>query len=237
MPNTKRCIIIPAFNEEKQLASVIESVRKYSDADIVVIDDGSGDMTAEIARKAGAFVIRHPFNMGAGAALQTGYKYASENNYDYLLQIDGDGQHHPRYITDLFAIVENHKCDIVFGSRFLKGNQYKLGFLKYTGIKIFRQIISIITGEIITDPTSGYRCMNRNVFDQFTEDFFPCDYPDANIVILLHRMGFKISELPVTMVPNPEGRSMHRGVFKVTYYVFKIFLSILVILLRKKSTS
>ena len=94
----------------------------------------------------------------------------------------------------------------------------------------------MITGEIITDPTSGYRCMNRMIFQYFTEDGFPCDYPDANIIIVLHRMGFKISELPVTMVPNPEGRSMHRGVFKITYYVFKMFLSILVILLRKKSS-
>jgi glycosyltransferase involved in cell wall biosynthesis len=237
MVNAKRCVIIPAFNEEKQLASVIEGVRKYSNVNIIVIDDGSRDMTAEIARQSSAYVIRHPFNMGAGAAVQTGYKYASENNYDYLLQLDGDGQHHPRYIPDLFAIVENHKCDIVFGSRFLKGKPYKLGFLKYTGIKIFRQIIRIITREIITDPTSGYRCMNRNVFEQFTEDFYPCDYPDANIVILLHRLGFIISELPVTMVPNPEGRSMHRGVFKITYYFFKVFLSILVILLRKKSAS
>ena len=235
--NTKRLIIIPAFNEEKQIASVIENIRKYSDADIVVIDDGSGDLTTAIARKAGAFVIRHPFNMGAGAAVQTGYKYASENNYDYLLQIDGDGQHHPRYIPDMFAIVENHKCDIVYGSRFLKANQYKPGFLKYAGIKMFQQIIIITTGEIITDPTSGYRCMNRNVFDHFTGDCYPCDYPDANIVILLHRMGFKISELPVTMMPNPEGRSMHRGVFKITYYFFKVFLLIFVILLRKKSTS
>ena len=235
--NSKRLIIIPTHNEEKQIASVIKDIKKYSDADIVVIDDGSGDMSAAIARKAGAFVIRHPFNMGAGAAVQTGYKYASENNYDYLLQIDGDGQHHPRYIPDMFAIVENHKCDIVFGSRFLNDNQYKPGFLKYSGIKIFRQIIKIITGEIISDPTSGYRCMNRNVFNQFTEDFYPCDYPDANIVILLHRMGFNISELPVMMMPNPEGRSMHRGIFKITYYFFKVFLSILVILLRKKSTS
>jgi glycosyltransferase involved in cell wall biosynthesis len=234
---TKRLIIIPAHNEENQIASVIEGIRKCSDADVVVIDDGSWDMTAEIARKAGAFVILHPFNMGAGAAVQTGYKYASESNYDYLLQIDGDGQHHPRYIPDLFTLVENHKCDIVFGSRFLKANQYKPGFLKYTGIKMFRKIIRIITGEIITDPTSGYRCMNRNVFDYFTEDFYPCDYPDANIVILLHRIGFKISELPVMMMPNPEGRSMHRGVFKITYYFFKVFLSILVILLRKKTAS
>jgi len=236
MPNTKRCIIIPAFNEEKQIASVIEGIRKYSDADIVVIDDGSEDMTAKIARKVGVCVICHPFNMGYGVALQTGYKYAVKNGYEPLLQIDGDGQHDPGYIPALFAIIENRECDLVIGSRFLKNTSDQTGIFKLIGIKLFRQIIKVITGERITDPTSGYQCMNRRIFQYCAAEGFPNDYPDANIVILLHRMGFIISEFPVTMVPNPEGRSMHRGVFKATYYVFKMFLSILVILLRKKPT-
>jgi glycosyltransferase involved in cell wall biosynthesis len=235
--NAKRLIIIPAYNEEKQIAFVIEGVRKYCDVDIVVIDDGSTDRTAERARTAGALVIRHPFNMGYGVAVQTGYKYAYEKDYDYLQQVDGDGQHHPAYIPDLFTIVETHKCDVVIGSRFLKNNQYKVGLMKSTGIKLFRQIIRVITGETITDPTSGYRCMNRNVFRYFTEDSFPRDYPDANIIIVLHRSGFKMAELPVTMAPNPEGRSMHRGIFIVSFYIFKVFFSILVTLLRKKSSS
>jgi glycosyltransferase involved in cell wall biosynthesis len=234
--NTKRLIIIPAYNEEKRIVSVIEGIRKYSDADIVLIDDGSEDRTAECVGNAGALVIRHPFNMGPGVAVQTGYKYASENNYDYLLQIDGDGQHHPVYIPDLFAMVENHKCDIVIGSRFLKNNQYKTGLLKSSAIRLFRWIIRMMTGETITDPTSGYRCMNRNIFRHFTEDGFPHDYPDANIIIVLHRMGFKMAELPVTMGPNSEGRSMHRGIFKISYYFFKVFFSIFITLLRKKSS-
>jgi hypothetical protein len=235
--NTKRLIIIPAFNEEKQLASVIESIRKYSDVDIVVIDDGSGDRTAEIARKAGAFVIRHSFNMGYGVALQTGYKYALGNDYEYLLQIDGDGQHDPFYIPAFFSMLEKREYDLVIGSRFLKNSTDQTGIFKLTGIKLFRQIIKVITGKKITDPTSGYQCMNRRVFQYFAADNFPCDYPDANIIIVLHRLGFRMTELSVTMMPNIEGRSMHRGVFKITYYFFKVFLSILVILLRKKSTS
>jgi glycosyltransferase involved in cell wall biosynthesis len=233
---TKRCIIIPAFNEEKQIASVIEHIRKCSDVDIVVIDDGSRDMTAEIAQKAGAFVIRHPFNMGYGVALQTGYKYALENDHEYLLQIDGDGQHDPGYISALFALVENRKCDLVIGSRFLNNHSEQTGILKLTGIKLFRRIIKAITGERITDPTSGYQCMNRRVFQYFASDGFPCDYPDANIIIFLHRMGCKLAEVPVTMMPNPEGRSMHQGLLKISYYFFKVFLSILVVLLRKKSS-
>lgn len=231
--NTKRLIIIPAFNEEKQIASVIEGIRKYSDADIVLIDDGSEDRTPEIAREAGAFVIHHPFNMGYGTALQTGYKYALENNYEYLLQIDGDGQHNPRYIPQLLEKVENHECDVVIGSRFLKDNQYKTGIMKLIGIQMFRLIIRMITGENITDPTSGYQCMNRFVFNYFTEDTFPCDYPDANIIIMLHRRGYKIKEIPVIMNPNPEGRSMHRGIFNIIYYLFKVFLSIFITMLRK----
>jgi glycosyltransferase involved in cell wall biosynthesis len=234
--NIKRLIIIPAYNEEKQIASVIEGIRKYSDAEIVVIDDGSEDRTAERARKASAFVIRHPFNMGPGVAVQTGYKYALENNYGYLLQIDGDGQHHPAHIPDMFAMVENRRCDMAIGSRFLKNSKHKAGVLKSMAIKLFRGVIRMMTGETITDPTSGYRCMNRTVFRYFTGDGFPHDYPDANIIIVLHRMGFKMAELPVTMQPNPEGRSMHRGVFKINHYLFNVFMAIFITLLRKKSS-
>jgi glycosyltransferase involved in cell wall biosynthesis len=233
--NAKRLIIIPTYNEENQIASVIEGIRQYSDADILVIDDGSEDRTVERARSAGVRVIQHPFNMGYGVAVQTGYKYASENNYDYFLQIDGDGQHHPAYIPELLAMVENQKCDMAIGSRFLKDNEHKTGLLKSVAIRLFRWIIRMITGETITDPTSGNRCMNRSVFQYFREDGFPNDYPDANIIIILHRLGFKLVELPVTMAPNSEGRSMHRGIFKVSYYFFKVFLSIFVTLLRKKS--
>lgn len=233
--NPKRLIIIPAYDEEKQIASVIEDVRKYSDADIVVIDDGSEDKTAQRAGSAGVRVIRHPFNMGAGVAVQTGYKYAFQNNYETLLQIDGDAQHHAAHIPDMFALVENHQCDMVIGSRFLNNNQYKAGVLKSAAIKLFRRVIRMMTGETITDPTSGYRCMNRTVFQCLTEDDFPHDYPDANTIIVLHRLGFNVSELPVTMLPNPEGRSMHRGIFKISHYFFKVFTAIFITLLRKKS--
>lgn len=235
--SAKRLIIIPAFNEEKQITSVIEGIRKYSNSDIVLIDDGSKDQTAELAKSAGAFIIRHPFNMGCGVALQTGFKYASEKKYDYLLQIDGDGQHHPKHIMEMFTMVENHVCDLAIGSRFLKNNKYKMGILKSVAVRLFRLIIRILTGETLTDPTSGYRCMNQTVFQYCMNDEFPHDYPDANIIIMLHRMGFKLTEHPVTMVPNPEGRYMHRGALRIIYYMFKVFLSILVTLLRKKAKS
>ena len=228
-----RCIIIPSYNEEKNIVSVICDIRKYHDGDIVVIDDGSQDITSSLAREAGAFVIRHPFNMGYGVALQTGYKYAVEKNYDILLQIDGDGQHSAKFIPELFSQVESSDCDVAIGSRFLGESQYRAGFLKSIGIKLFRKIILLITGEKITDPTSGYQCLNRSVFEFFTNDTFPCDYPDANVIIMLHRAGFKIREIPVEMTSNPHGRSMHRGIFTISYYLFKMFLSIFVTLIRR----
>jgi glycosyltransferase involved in cell wall biosynthesis len=234
---TKRLIIIPAYNEENQITAVIEGIQQYSEADIVVVDDGCEDRTAERAASAGARLLRHPFNMGAGVAVQTGYKYAFLNTYETLLQIDGDGQHHPSHIPDLFAMVEDRCCDMAIGSRFLKGSKQTTSFLKSMAISLFRKIIKLMTGETITDPTSGYRCMNRAVFQYFTEDGFPYDYPDANIIIDLHRKGFKMAELPVIMQPNPEGRSMHRGIIKIIHYFFSVFLAILITLLRKKSST
>jgi glycosyltransferase involved in cell wall biosynthesis len=228
-----KCIIIPAYNEAKNIISVICDIRKYYDGDIVVIDDGSQDITSSAAREAGAFVIRHPFNMGYGTALQTGYKYAVEKNYDILLQIDGDGQHSAKFISDLFRQVETAGCDVAIGSRFHAESHYRVGFLKSVGINLFRKIIWMVTGKKITDPTSGYQCLSRKAFEFLTNDTFPCDYPDANVIIMLHRAGFKIREIPVEMMPNPDGRSMHQGFLTICYYFFKMFLSIFVTLIRK----
>ncbi|MCP4349058.1 MAG: glycosyltransferase family 2 protein [Desulfobacterales bacterium] len=229
----KKCVIIPAFNEEDNIASVIDGIKKYSDADIIVIDDGSKDITVEKASQAGAFVIPHPFNMGYGVALQTGYKYAVKKKYDFLLQIDGDGQHNPNTIPEFFRLVESGECDVVIGSRFLIKENYDVGILKTLGFYLFRYVIRIITNRQITDPTSGYQCLNRKVFKLFTDDTFPWDYPDTNIIIMLHRMGFIVKEIPVSMNPNPLGRSMHRGLFNISYYFFKMFLSIFIILIRE----
>ena len=229
---TKEGIIIPALNEEGTILSVVESIRRYTDAEIVVIDDGSRDRTAEKAKAAGATVIRHPFNMGYGVALQTGYKHALTANYDFLLQMDADGQHDPRYIPEFFRQAETDTCDLLIGSRFLASGGYEAGSLKAVGIRMLRVLIQWITGEQITDPTSGYQCMNRKVYEFFTGDSFPGDYPDADIIIMLHRMGYRIKEIPVAMMPNPEGRSMHRGVFTITYYFFHVFLSLFISFIR-----
>ncbi len=234
---TEQCIIIPAYNEEKNITAVIKGIRNYTALPIVVINDGSGDLTPLRAQEAGAIVLSHPFNMGYGAALQTGYKYALENGYRYLVQMDGDGQHDPKHISEFFRELSRGDCDIVIGSRYRSGNLYRPGFLKALGTALFSRIIRRVTGERITDPTSGYQGLNRDVFGFFTADGFPCDYPDANVIIILHRLGYRIKELPVAMRRNPEGRTMHSGFLTIVYYFFRVFLSIFVTLLRRTNHS
>jgi glycosyltransferase involved in cell wall biosynthesis len=230
----KRCIIIPAYNEGENIEKVIQEIKKYSDADIFIIDDGSKDQTRQRAKQTGAFVISHPFNMGYGVALQTGYKFALRHNYDILLQIDGDGQHIPDSIPAFFKNIESGECDVLIGSRYLGDSGYHPKLLKKIGILIFKIIIRMINRTKITDPTSGYQCMTKDVFTVFTDDSFPCDYPDTNIIVRLHRMGFVVKELPVKMKDNPEGRSMHQGTFTIMYYFFTMFLSIFISLISSK---
>lgn len=231
----KDLVIVPVYNEARNIPAVICRIREtYPMCDIIIVNDGSTDDTAETAEKCGAPLISHPFNLGYGVAIQTGYKYAMNKGYEYLLQIDGDGQHDPGYIPNLFAEVKSGKCDIAIGSRFLIKSNYHVGLMKLAAIRLFRVIVFLITGQVISDPTSGYQCMNRKVFRYFADDGFPCDYPDANVIIALHRRGFRIRELPVAMYPNPEGRSMHRGIFNIMYYFFRVFLAIFVTLLTKK---
>jgi len=230
----KKCIIIPAYNEQKSIFQVIRKIKNLSDADLIVINDGSADETAIISGQAGAdVVINHPFNLGYGVALQTGYKYAHKNEYDCLVQMDADGQHDPACINDLFAALNAYGSNIVIGSRFLNGN-YEAGALKIIAIRFFNRLIKLLTGEKITDPTSGFQALDRKAFAFFTRDSFPYDYPDANVIILLHRIGFKIREIPVRMLPNPEGRGMHNGISKILYYFFKVLLSIFITIIQKK---
>ena len=209
--------------------------------DIVVIDDGSTDNTSLKSRLAGARVVRLSSNMGYGVAIQTGYKYALEKGYVYAIQLDSDGQHDPAYINQMFTKIYSGKADIVIGSRFLKeisSNQvseagYRVSISRRLGISLFAFLVSKFIGLKITDPTSGYRALNRRVIMFLVNDFFPCDYPDADVVILLHRAGFKVKELPMVMHDRIAGKSMHRGL-KPVYYIFKMFLSMMMTLLRKK---
>lgn len=232
--NTDTVIIIPAYNEERSISHVISSIKKlYPDISLVVINDGSSDNTASLAEKAGAVILSHPFNMGYGASLQTGYKYALLNGYDYLVQIDGDGQHDPRGIDVLLKNLKRGDCDIVLGSRFFSSEAYESSVCRIIGIKFFRLILRFSSGQNISDPTTGFQAINKKVLRLFVQDVFPCDYPDADIIILLSKLHFKIKEVPVLMYPNVEGKSMHKGFLNALYYIFKMLLSMLVTKLRK----
>lgn len=229
-------IIIPAYNEEKNIPGVIKGIQSCLDKpDIVVINDGSTDCTSNVAKRAGARVINLPFNVGYGSALQTGYKYALENDYDYIVQLDGDGQHAPIYIKALLKKIQNDIVDIVIGSRFLANNDYKVLFARRLGMALFRRIVADLIGQTVTDPISGFKAMNRKTFGLLATDIYPDDYPDADVIIMLHRLGFCIEEIPVTMQQNPAGhKSMHKGFMKPIYYIYKMLLSIFVTLMRKK---
>jgi glycosyltransferase involved in cell wall biosynthesis len=227
-------VLIPAYNEAKAIAATIDKVREVvPDADLLVVNDGSRDATAAVAAAAGATVLSHAFNMGYGVTIQTGYKYAWENGYGYLVQLDGDGQHDPAFIPALLAPVLADQTDFALGSRFLDLNSYRPSFTRRLGILFFRRLVSVLIGREITDPTSGYQAFNREVICFFTADIFPCDYPDADMLVTLNLAGFRIREVPVRMFANAAGTSMHSGV-KPLYYLFKMCLSILVTLLRNR---
>jgi len=229
----EKCIvIIPAYNEEKNIEQVINGVKEcLPQADIVVVNDGSTDTTEKIAKKIKTIVLSLPCNMGYGIALQTGYKYAKRKNYKYILQLDGDGQHDPFYLKDILETLITEKVNVVIGSRFLKKESYKPPFFRKIGMKIFSFLTSLIIKQKITDPTSGFQGFNRDVLNFLTSEYFPVDYPDADVIIMFHRYGFKIKEVPVLMKKSPD-KSMHSGL-KPVYYIFKMFLSVFVTLLRK----
>ncbi|MDR4505572.1 MAG: glycosyltransferase family 2 protein [Candidatus Scalindua sp.] len=228
-------IIVPSFREEKNIFHVISGLRVHvPHLDILIIDDGSKDRTQEIAADNGVKVLKHPFNMGYGVAVQTGYKYAVKHDYDIVVQIDGDGQHDPKFITPLIRTLQQSRADVVIGSRFLKGGGYDAPFIRKAGIKFFSKIASVITKQKFTDSTSGQQALSRRVFTYFSElDNFPYDYPDADTIITLCFAGFKIKEIPVHMHDRMKGKSMISGI-RVIIYVIQMLISIFIILIRKR---
>jgi glycosyltransferase involved in cell wall biosynthesis len=236
----KTLVIIPAYNEERKIASVIRGVKDHLPlAKVLIVDDGSDDKTRRVAIEADAQVLSHPINLGYGAALQTGYKFALEKGYEAIVQMDGDGQHDPSFVPELLGVIQRGEADIVIGSRFLKagatiwaGEIYQAPFIRKLGMMVFGTITSLIIQQKITDSTSGYQAMNRRALKWVSSDKFPWDYPDADVIIMLHRAGFRIKEVPVRMFENQGRKSMHSG-WKPIYYVFKMFLSIMVTLMRK----
>lgn len=226
-------IVIPAYNEEATIGDVIQSIKKIKlGMDILVVNDGSSDRTSEIAKTAGAKVIDIPYNIGYGGAIQTGFRFAVDYNYDYVITMDGDGQHKPESIKSLIEVMETKKVDVVIGSRFLEGN-YSMGLARRLGSWIFSWITKLYTGLRISDPTSGFQIYNRRVFTYLSlGDNYPLDYPDVNLIMALHRMNFQLTEAPVKMTVK-EGKSMHSGL-KPLFYIFRMILAIILVLLYKE---
>ncbi len=233
--NDKIAVLIPAYNEAGSIERVVHGIQETNPGvDIVVINDGSADQTAALAEKAGATVLSLAVNLGYGAALQTGYKFAVKQGYDYTVQIDGDGQHDPRFIDKLISELKDG-ADVAIGSRFL-GNlgKYDNPALRQLGMTFFRFLIYLFIKRKITDPTSGFQALNRRVVEFFaTSQQYPSDFPDADIIILLHYAGFSVAEVPVVMYNSETGKSMHSGL-KPIYYIIKMLLSIYAVLFGKE---
>ena len=232
----KTLIIIPAYNEGKNIGAVLVGIQKILPGlPILVVNDGSSDNTEKVVLEHNADVICLPYNSGYGIALQTGFLYAVKNNFSIVVQMDSDGQHDPENIKDLIEEVQKDDCDVVIGSRFLSKDSYKSSLARQAGMLLFGSIASLLCGQKVTDPTSGFQALKGSAIQFAASDNYPPDYPDADFIILLNRCGFKVKEIPVTMHASPEKESMHHG-HKTIYYVFKMFLSIFVTLLRRKSS-
>jgi glycosyltransferase involved in cell wall biosynthesis len=230
--NTKLLVIIPAYNEEESVRRVIKRVRQsVPQADMLVVDDGSSDGTAVVAREEGVFVISLLHNLGIGAAVQTGYIFAFEKGYDVAVRVDGDGQHDPAQIPLLVCSLGERRADVVVGSRFLTDQGLPTSLPRRLGIVILARLIALVTGQNVTDPTSGFQAARQDAI-RFLAKEYPHDYPEPEGRVLLRRAGFKVKEVPVSMSPRLEGRSSITPVHSL-YYMAKVTLAILIGLLRK----
>jgi glycosyltransferase involved in cell wall biosynthesis len=219
MPPTDLLVILPALNEAQNLPQTIARIRaSVPQAAVLVVNDGSLDNTAEVAQQAGALVVTLPFNVGIGAAVQTGFQFAARYGYRVVVRNDGDGQHAAEDITCLLTALQQGKADVVT-------------FTRRLGIEIIRRLLSGITGWRITDPTSGFAAYNERAIELFAR-LYPHDYPEPEAIILLRRSGLTMCEIPVTMHAREHGTSSITPIRSI-YYMFKVVLAILITALRR----
>lgn len=231
--NKEVLIVIPAYNEEESIGNFLDTLT-MSDvmdfADIIVINDASTDATGAIVQSKKVELISHPYNLGYGTALQTGYKYAMEHDYQYVIQIDGDGQHDVCNISKIYHSLrstQDHVApDLIIGSRFLKDSQsFSVSIFKKIAFAFFRSFIKITSGQNITDPTSGLQGLSRSVFEYYAQfGNFDNNYPDANMIVQMSLLGFQIQEIPAVMHERKAGKSMHFGIIEpITYMLVMVF--------------
>ncbi len=225
MERMKILVIIPVFNEEETLRSIILGIRTFMpQAHILVVNDGSTDSTGDIAREEEVLILEHPYNMGIGATMQTGFLFAIRNGYDIAIQVDGDGQHNPEFLPSLINPILEGKSNLVIGSRYLSNGGFKSTLPRKLGIKFFTCLVWIFTQKRVTDPTSGFRAMDRKGLELFSEEY-PSDYPEVEALISANRKGLHFREIP-TMMRHRQGGTSSIGILSALYYMVKVTLSI-----------
>lgn len=223
----KVLIIIPAYNEADGISKLIDNLKEnYAQYDYVIINDGSVDHTKKLCKEKDYNVLNLPINLGIGGAVQTGYKYARENDYDIAVQIDGDGQHNPMYIEDMIKKMTQENADVVIGSRFINKEGFQSSATRRAGINLLSILIKICTGRRIYDVTSGYRLVNRRFINIFADDYSR-DYPEPEAIVTAVMWGGKIIETPVVMNERESGTSSI-NFRKSFYYMIKVTLAIII---------
>ncbi len=228
----KGIIVIPAYNEAESIAGVVREIQAEGlGLDVVVVNDGSSDATAQVVRGLPVRILSHPVNLGYGVAIQTGMIHAMRSGYDFLVLMDGDGQHIPAEIRKLLAGLEGG-ADIVIGSRILAGSgSYRIPPIRRAAIRFFSFLAKALGGVDIRDVTSGFQAMRREVFSFLARDY-PVDFPDAEVVVMLGLKNFTVAEVPTAFRPRERGTSMYSSLGTVLYYPFKSFLASFIVLLR-----
>ena len=228
----KKLVIVPAYNESENIKDTVERiVQIVPDFDYVVVNDHSKDNTLDILKENHFNYIDLPVNLGIGGAVQAGYLYALENDYDMAVQVDADGQHDVSYLKDLCEKMEKEQADMVIGSRFISKEGFQSTFMRRVGINYFTRMIKHLTGYRITDPTSGFRLANRKVIELFAQTY-PRDYPEPESIVFLLKRHMKVVEEPVQMRERQGGVSSIQMKASV-YYMIKVTLAIMIENLRK----
>lgn len=226
----KVLVIIPAYNEEENLGFLLKEMEKYT-FDVVVVNDCSVDKTVNVCVEHGVKYIDLANNLGIGGAVQTGYQFAANHNYDIAIQIDGDGQHDPYYISELIKPIFENRADLVIGSRYLAKEGFQSSTMRRIGIKHFSHLIRMLFRTKITDPTSGFRACNKSVIRFFAKQY-PADYPEPETIVTLLRNKLRVIEIPVIMNSREYGISSINK-FKAIYYMIKVSLAIFIDFLRE----
>jgi glycosyltransferase involved in cell wall biosynthesis len=224
-------VIVPAWNEEEAIEGVVHAIHEHvPGVPVVVIDDNSVDATVQCARRAGAAILALPHHLGLGGCVQAGYKLAYELGFQYVIRVDGDGQHDPRDVPRIFERLKSSGCEMVIGSRFVEGDHAPSGAVRGLGIRFFRAVLRPILGKPVHDPTSGFVGVNRAALDVFSRSF-PLDYPEIEALVVLQRRRFRFEEVPCKMRPRATGRTSITAV-KSLYYIAHVLLGVFVNVLK-----